>query len=575
MSSAANTVPPTTERENQDGSPSTRPNSLALEMAVSVTGARAGSEAARELFTEETQTVLVFRDGAVIRLTAPVVAGQLLFVTNTKSKEEVVCQVLRKRPFGATACYVELQFTEEKPDYWGVAFPQEQKSGAESRTSEHVEAEKTTAADPATPVAPHSAEEVDELKKEVEALRHQLLELEKKKAAEAAGETAKAVLAMGAFARGKEELAPVNDPSPEPAKKDVHEGSPGQSSPRSSGQAEAKPAEKPTVDAPLMPAAMDKKEAARAVVSMALPMRKNEDKGTTKQAKDPSEELLPKPELDFSKMPSPEQAGTAMKLGKPRATGGRKMLPLLGVLMVVLAAAVWYGKMWTYLPFGKKAARAVAAAPARAAKAGAAVPAAAKTGTEGPATGSAGSTESATAKNTAVKGASSASDGAGAVAEKSESAGPKAAGGAEGSASGDAAEAEASRAANAEVVAPKKAVVAKGKNKAATAEGATAEGNAAETVASDAPVLPAKLMKAANPVYPPEAMRNYITGDVKVEAVVEADGRVGEVKVLSGPKPLRDAAVEALKRYQYAPATQGGKAVASKVTATVKFWFNP
>ena len=92
---------------------------------------------------------------------------------------------------------------------------------------------------------------------------------------------------------------------------------------------------------------------------------------------------------------------------------------------------------------------------------------------------------------------------------------------------------------------------------------------------NDAPVLPAKLVKAVNPVYPPDAMRGFITGDVRAELVVEADGRIGEIKVLSGPKPLREAAVEALRQYQYAPATQGGKGVVSKVTTTVKFWFNP
>ena len=95
------------------------------------------------------------------------------------------------------------------------------------------------------------------------------------------------------------------------------------------------------------------------------------------------------------------------------------------------------------------------------------------------------------------------------------------------------------------------------------------------TVPADAPVLPAKLVKAVNPVYPPEAMRSYITGDIKAEVEVLASGRVGDVKVISGPKALREAAVEALKQYEYAPATQGGKAVESKAEAVVKFWFNP
>jgi len=109
-----------------------------------------------------------------------------------------------------------------------------------------------------------------------------------------------------------------------------------------------------------------------------------------------------------------------------------------------------------------------------------------------------------------------------------------------------------------------------------TKEEAAPSATAAETVAgSDAPLQPAKLLKAANPVYPPDAMRSYITGDVKAEVVVKASGRVGEVKVISGPKALREAAVEALRQYEYAPATQGGKAVESKAEAVVKFWFNP
>jgi protein TonB len=115
---------------------------------------------------------------------------------------------------------------------------------------------------------------------------------------------------------------------------------------------------------------------------------------------------------------------------------------------------------------------------------------------------------------------------------------------------------------------------AKGRNRAGDA-GAAGAANLGELAANDAPVLPAKLVKAANPVYPPDAMRSFITGDVKAEVVVEPDGHVGEVKVLSGPKPFQQAAVEALRQYKYAPATQGGKAVASKVTEVVKFWFNP
>jgi len=59
---------------------SVRANPVALEVPVSVAGARpVASKDKRELFTEETTTVLVFKEGAVIQLSAAVAIGQLLF----------------------------------------------------------------------------------------------------------------------------------------------------------------------------------------------------------------------------------------------------------------------------------------------------------------------------------------------------------------------------------------------------------------------------------------------------------------------------------------------------------------
>ena len=47
------------------------------------------------------------------------------------------------------------------------------------------------------------------------------------------------------------------------------------------------------------------------------------------------------------------------------------------------------------------------------------------------------------------------------------------------------------------------------------------------------------------------------------------------MKVLTGPPSLQNAAMDALKQYQYEPATQRGKPVAAHVTVTVKFLFEP
>ena len=104
----------------------TRPQPVPLEVPVSVNGARTieGSDK-REPFSESTKTVLVFANGAVIRLASSVSPGQLLFVTNEKTKKEVVCQVVKSKNYRTVTGYVELEFTEPAAGFWGVRIPTE------------------------------------------------------------------------------------------------------------------------------------------------------------------------------------------------------------------------------------------------------------------------------------------------------------------------------------------------------------------------------------------------------------------------------------------------------------------
>src|SRR2546425_3954139 len=103
---------------------SAKPQPAAAEIPVTVNGARTveGSDK-REPFSENTQTVLVFANGAVIRLSSPVASGQLLFLTNEKTKKEVVCQVVKSKNYSNVSGYVELEFTEAAPGFWGLRFP--------------------------------------------------------------------------------------------------------------------------------------------------------------------------------------------------------------------------------------------------------------------------------------------------------------------------------------------------------------------------------------------------------------------------------------------------------------------
>lgn len=68
------------------------------------------------------------------------------------------------------------------------------------------------------------------------------------------------------------------------------------------------------------------------------------------------------------------------------------------------------------------------------------------------------------------------------------------------------------------------------------------------------------------PVYPEIAKRMKIGGVVKLEATVDAEGKVTGVKTVSGNRMLADAAENAVKQWKFVPAS--GEA---NVTVEVNF----
>ena len=104
---------------------------VALEVPVTVNGARTveGSDK-REPFSETTKTVLIFGNGTVIRLSSSVAPGQLVFLTNEKTRREVVCQVVKSKNYRNVSGYVELEFTESVVGFWGMRFPGDRISSA-------------------------------------------------------------------------------------------------------------------------------------------------------------------------------------------------------------------------------------------------------------------------------------------------------------------------------------------------------------------------------------------------------------------------------------------------------------
>lgn len=84
-----------------------------------------------------------------------------------------------------------------------------------------------------------------------------------------------------------------------------------------------------------------------------------------------------------------------------------------------------------------------------------------------------------------------------------------------------------------------------------------------------------KLVHAVKPVSPPEALRNYITGSVNVDALVDVSGHVKSVTVISGPRKLWNTAIDQMKQYVYEPARKNGKPVTSHVQTSLQYWYEP
>jgi len=134
VATPSSAAPATTVAKTKDESPA-RPQPVALEIPVTVNGARTveGSDK-REPFSENTKTVLVFVHGAVIRLASSLAPGQLVFLTNEKTKKEVVCQVVKSKNYRSVTGYVELEFTEPALGFWGMRFPSDRLAPAASAT---------------------------------------------------------------------------------------------------------------------------------------------------------------------------------------------------------------------------------------------------------------------------------------------------------------------------------------------------------------------------------------------------------------------------------------------------------
>ena len=507
-------------RPEEDASPSP----VALETTVVATGARPGDSAARrELFTEETQTVLVFEHGAVIRLSAAVADGQLLFLTNKATGKEVVTQVLRKRSFRPTNCYVDLEFTEACPGFWGIEFPKAGKTATVSdgkAVAEKLSADEDSGTGAEKSAVPPSLHEVERLKNEVARLQTQL------------------------------------------KSSSTGQNSTGQNSVNSAAQISAELARK--------------EEGKRLEELLALEAKQEETN-------------LPKRLVAY-----PQKSANPV-LQKPGVR--RSLVAVLSLaLALVVVGAYWFGAFdaLTKKTSSAKTTPSHAMLPASA-------PIAQKTPVAPVAPSSSDNDDvkmspapaESVVKNPVVNSAFAAAaenkTGIGVLGLPLNSAIPGPVKSSPGSAfSGRGAVLpEASRRKGQPVteLSAKELSNKESSNKPA-ASASNAGGISSTTSASDAGIgagviadgdgyIGPKLVRGVKPVAPAEALKNYVTGNVNLDALVDAAGHVKSVTVVSGPAKLRETAIEDMKQYVYEPAKKNGKAVPAHVQVSLQFWYEP
>jgi hypothetical protein len=488
-------------------------NAIAREVRVRVTGARAGDVSGeRELFSESATTVLVFEKGGVIRLAAAVIPGQLLFLSNEESKREVVTQVIRKRTYRPTECYVELEFTEPAPAFWGImevsaATALLPKDAKEIAAAELIASAETTDDELDGAAPPPSAKEVEALKREVEALRSQL------KLLHTQPEPAQA------------DSATI--PKPAPALPDTQES-----------QAEA-----PRYQTEKIPWAE--------LTADAFPMESESKSGKVAPA---NQNLQPKPALVFRKaLPGRKRSFRARGQFTPGFRAGILRLAVLSSILAVLIGAAWYKGWLPWIQGSKKI-------PVSSWAGGVTTPVPPRRPV---------SVETQTAKanpgNSASVSVRETSPGTGSSTEV-----PMKSTVGNGKVMASSLPAETTE----KPVVTERSVPTASRAKSSPVHSLPAKTvNSVPTSSSNAILAPPKLIKSERAIASLDNLRDFETGSVVIDAIIDTEGNVTSPKVLSGPPSLRWPAFQALKNYKYEPAMENGRPVAAHVTVKIQFHF--
>jgi len=138
-------------------------NAAGAEIPVTVHASRysAASKGAAKLppVHEETRTVIILPQGAVVRLAATVTPGELVVLTNNRTGADVICRVTNVKTQPGIQNYVHLEFTQRALDFWEEVSSNgrgglQGKPSAVAASPSIVPAATPVGSDSATPISP-------------------------------------------------------------------------------------------------------------------------------------------------------------------------------------------------------------------------------------------------------------------------------------------------------------------------------------------------------------------------------------------------------------------------------------
>ena len=556
-----------------------RSEAVSLEIPIKVHGSRVtevvmGATPHTEPFEEQSTTMIVFSLGGVLKMSTPVTTGQMMVLTNLKTRQDVICRVLKVRNNPNLQSYVEIEFTHPQPGYWGVFFP-----------SDEVESDKVPAipSQPLTPEPPARVESGADVSQPV-----------------AASPVASAKPPVAAPPSNLYAVSPAYVPPPaQPESAFISIGSKEEvqapaSSPFSKNirlledandlSAVIAPKKNSPAGLTSAPTASSASAASGMSIAESAANSKIELQSLAEIPVASPAPVLSAADAGPNSASSREAFGSTLGVsatGSLAASAAPRRNWLLIAACAVFAVVVGGGAMYFVGGSSKSSAANSAASAPEAPPVDTTKTLASNGAGQSPYSIPASRGDVIVTDSPSPEKLDSSRNSKAIVTDHSDTPPPA-------QAVTRAESRSIARTANAKPVTAKRgganAVDAPTLDAVTTAPatggplpGILGSSNALPLPPSGSPapvggtVTAPKLVTSTPPIYPPAAKQAKVEGDVIVHAVIDSSGRVTQVTVVSGPPLLRDAAMSAVKLWKYSPAILNGETVASDTTVTLKF----